>query len=401
MSKVKRMNGDKILIDGPINLVRMEGIFNGINKVIYLFMDKHNPVSEQSSCDSANSINIADYLVNSFKNLDKSDIVYDFYLEIFPTLLINNDEIYTKKKQIYIDQVSKLFYENIKFDKNGIVSSHFKNVRLHYIDIRDVLYLFFINTIIFAVEALDEPAYVDVYKYIIETVITVMLDFSEKNINIIKNRDFQNVIKEKIVREYNYDTEYFLRNPDLQKEYEKVFIYLTNKLINSYHHNDVKKLVNMYVDIIVKEWQVFYDKLLSYYNNIKHYNSSDYLDPAFRDRVKKELRIFFFDHIFSIIAKFVDLYFIRRFLDKDYITNAIVYSGAAHSVAIIYILEKIGFEITHCANCQSNIDKLNEIVKGVKNFPSEGSIHELLRYFEIYGEPVQCTDISNFPKDFQ
>ena len=39
-------------------------------------------------------------------------------------------------------------------------------------------------------------------------------------------------------------------------------------------------------------------------------------------------------------AMIVDIFFLRRFLDKDYITNAIVYTGSAHSIFYIYFLVK-------------------------------------------------------------
>lgn len=66
-------------INGPINVVRMEGIINDTKKVIYLFMDRHADIDKQTDCnDPDNSINIAEYFNQSFLKLDK-DKTYDFF----------------------------------------------------------------------------------------------------------------------------------------------------------------------------------------------------------------------------------------------------------------------------------------------------------------------------------
>lgn len=51
-------------INGPINVVRMEGEINNIHKVIYLFMDDHLDINKQTSCrgnDPKHSIDIQDF----------------------------------------------------------------------------------------------------------------------------------------------------------------------------------------------------------------------------------------------------------------------------------------------------------------------------------------------------
>ena len=50
----------------------------------------------------------------------------------------------------------------------------------------------------------------------------------------------------------------------------------------------------------------------------------------------------------EISSKIMDLYFVKQFLDKDYITNSISYTGIDHSVHVLYILVKyFNFNITH------------------------------------------------------
>lgn len=125
-----------------------------------------------------------------------------------------------------------------------------------------------------------------------------------------------------------------------------------------------------------------------------------FLDKEFRYILANELSRYR-DRIFSYISRLVDLYFIRRFLDKNYITNAISYTGASHSVSFIYMLIKLGFKITHCANCtMTNIDKLNQTIDSIENFPTEKSLFELLDIF-VKPDAIQCTNISDFPKNFE
>ena len=91
----------------------------------------------------------------------------------------------------------------------------------------------------------------------------------------------------------------------------------------------------------------------------------------------------------------MDLYFLRRFLDKDYIKNAILYCGARHSISIIYILVyHFKFKITHSTSNINNInnkiknnDYINVIYNGVQTLINNKNI-------------IQCSDISSFPKNF-
>ena len=102
---------------------------------------------------------------------------------------------------------------------------------------------------------------------------------------------------------------------------------------------------------------------------------------------------------FSITAHLVDIYFLRRFLDKDYITNGIVYAGAAHVAFFVNILiNEFNFSITHVSKSKTTnlIDletKIKEIKPIIQNFPK---ILDLLDVFQS----DQCSDISSFPKNF-
>ena len=54
------------------------------------------------------------------------------------------------------------------------------------------------------------------------------------------------------------------------------------------------------------------------------------------DRTEK----IFDEQFVEFFGRFTDIFFLRRFLDKEYITNAIVYAGALHINTYIDILIK-------------------------------------------------------------
>lgn len=66
-------------IDGPINVVRMSGYVNNIKKVIYLFMEKHNKLENQTDCQDDSSIDIINYLTQNFQNLNSGNTKVDFF----------------------------------------------------------------------------------------------------------------------------------------------------------------------------------------------------------------------------------------------------------------------------------------------------------------------------------
>ena len=88
----------------------------------------------------------------------------------------------------------------------------------------------------------------------------------------------------------------------------------------------------------------------------------------------------------------VDVYFLRRFLDKDYITNGLVYAGAFHTMMHIYILVKyFDFKVTSGSYLKYDVQKINSSIKQA-TMPSK--IGELFLPAELY----QCSNISFIPE---
>lgn len=410
----------KTKINGPINVVRMEGAVNGINKIIYLFMDEHVSLSKQSNCsDPKNSIDITKYFKTSFTNLNKNkNKTYDFFMETFPNTLayeLNelNELVEWNKpdsERIYIENLWKFFYENVKFDKEtNTLTSLFSNVRLHYIDIRDTLYLFLVDPLSFTLQQIKHIH--NLIAEMVKTSLTVLLDFMKYVKNILKTNKFDSLDKKRPIDKLDTDIVSFLLTPKIQKEYSDRFVYLLDKLLNDYDNDNIKKLIRMYIkNSLLVLWNQYIIDLTVLFDKIKDLKNEDYNDQIFVNQLKDELYTFY-RRIFAYISRFVDLYFLRRFLDKNYITNAIVYTGAAHSVSYIYILNNLGFKITHCAKSViTNINKLNKAIdviqinpdSKIKNLPTEETLFDLIDLF-IPPEKVsiQCTDMSDFPSNFE
>ena len=94
-------------------------------------------------------------------------------------------------------------------------------------------------------------------------------------------------------------------------------------------------------------------------------------------------------------SKITDLYFLRRFLDKKYIKNGVIYSGGYHSTNIILILVKLlNFKITNVS--YSKIKLLTELNNNVKEVNNNLDLYKIL--FPEY--LIQCSSMKGFPDMF-
>ncbi|XWV25425.1 hypothetical protein QJ856_gp0337 [Tupanvirus deep ocean] len=177
-------------------------------------------------------------------------------------------------------------------------------------------------------------------------------------------------------------------------------MYIFYKLLNDYRHSNVKTIINSYVqNFLLPLWKKYINDITIFYDEVKKITKQDLKDNNIVNELTEEIEMYG-KRIFSYIARTVDLYFLRRFLDKDYITNGIVYTGAAHSMSFIYVLNRNGFKITHCANClNQNINQLNADVSNIINFPFEETFFDMFDLF-VPANRKQCSDLSEFPLNF-
>ena len=384
---------EEILVNGPVNVLRLEGYIFGIHKIIYIFMDIHSHVTTQTQCQSFDSMDFSQYIVKMLKISNKNKI-FDIFTEISITEVGSPDHPFRGR---YIDEVNR--YVKREYNAGKKINS---NLRVHYIDIRDFLKRD-INNLIHDIH---------------NTIRTLCYGYlSRHDFNALVS--YFNSLKQNITTVNNYISG--IDNPaKMDQNKDKVINKFINKILYKYKHQEIKlhlselfknisesfasilSLIDESINLLEKSSEFILkspDKLfLLDYEDIEifTYGKDNFKFIKFRSDL--ELLIDQIDILsmfnFSLI---VDSFFLRRFLDKDYITNAIVYTGAAHSTVYIYFLVKyFNFTITNVSYSKINdLNELNQTIKQQTN--SFNDISEIL----LPGLLTQCINMTSFPTAFE
>ena len=387
-------------VSGPINTVRLEGQVGNINKVLYLFFDDHRDVSYQSECPDIRAIEFKNYLI---KNFDKTEQKIDFFMETYTIYGVFST--YTKyalqRKGNYLDTIRKFFQQNFNFDKetNKIhTSKEFPNVRLHYIDFRD---LFFYDILFDKLPSIRN--YFDTYCWNNRYIISQDIHFFQKELKYIDDRV-------NFLKQYIYSGKKFEGQKSPATE---LFDKIMNKVMNVYQNKDIHNKIKKYfknegVQIFEKyekesteffNYLNFLDKKIKKNPNDKLNDINGYGLNIYKvvDEYLPTIWKSIYDIrscIFDISVFIIDIFFLRRFLDKSYITNALIYTGAAHSCNYLYFLVKYcDFKITHTSYQKIPSEKLHNIIKESNNYT------ELIKYMSPQ-EFVQCSNLTGFPEQF-
>lgn len=424
------LNPNKKYVSGPVNVARLEGEVNGIKKVIYLFMDFHVEIPGQLECSNIHSKHINTFLMDNFMKLKDSDQMIDVFLEErieesidkdkFAGIYINDirGKQYTK---LYLLQVMTMFKKlfNYQSEVNKVLKTPLiGNLRIHYIDPRKI----------FRDERGTDMYMSDIQPMIIGNIYKID-DFSilrtKQYILSLKNRweYFENIIKECMetsskceVKSRIFET---VISPEIHNTY---FKYILNKMMHKYKHTNIKEILNKYLGtehkkilkkiVMLQELHDLFESLnkeyMSQYHIIKdpnyiiannfYYNSYNYTESELIDKFEKPL-IMLIQKIYGNINSdimYMDIFFLRRFLDKDYITKVISYTGARHSANYMKILiQDFDFKLTHIAESNDmSITELNEVIKKEKNLAKIESII----YPKVF---TQCSDLTDFPENFE
>jgi hypothetical protein len=390
-----------IYVNGPINSVRLEGTVNNIHKVIYLFMDYHIKPNHETKCSDIYAIDIDNYLVKTFSEMNDTKKKYDLFVEIYPTDLFEENDNYRNR---YIDKVAYVFKNIFKFDtaKNIIrENSSFKNLRLHYFDIRDYFFEDIYNNTM-NIERLAKNLLVSTMSNtdLIYNIIELLGDVRDhvQYILDIINDDNKNT-KTKIIQDKAVTNVQTLQ-------------YLINKIKSKYNHTSTKKLMNDLLKEISDNFKKLINNIdtkmkkfitiLNKFNNSEErlvnddgtysYGYSDYTLTNTATTIYNDVIHIFNDQFLEYFSRFTDIFFLRRFIDKDYITNCIIYAGERHcTFDIDFLVKRMGFKITHTSyNKYNDFKKLNTKVKS----SSDISLYLLPPYL------IQCSDLTSFPKNF-
>lgn len=400
----------EIFINGPINTIRVEGMVGTEKKILYLFCDFHEHINEQTKCPTIRNIDISNYLSEIFLNdaNDPNSDIKDFFLEIqnkyYTDTKLNID------KKIYIMQLFDFFIKSFKIDpkKNKVMMSDvFKKTRFHLLDIRD---FFFISN------------YPRNLKQNFNQHIKNKSTLNSQYLNLIKND--LNLIKKQTI--FFYDSlvngEKIQNQDVIEPSYENKYYKIVDKIRNKYSHPEIKIIINNIIENEVKSY--FRDALkiiediFIYINDFEEKNkntnldsfrtlslNNDKYDPYYYYPNSREIEIFIFDienYLSNLILVTInigtiitDIYFIRRYIDKNYVKKGIVYTGLAHSINYLYILVKyFDFKVTDADYLNKDIQNVEQEIK---------KINDPQRIGFIFTPPylLQCSNLSNFPSNFE
>lgn len=368
---VKNIFNENIFF-GPYNYVQLYGNINNINKNITIFMDVHLDINNQTRCDSFDSSDISQYLYQIIKKTTKT---LDFFLEIRKEQI---QQPQTDKKDIYIAELIEMFKTEFIIEKDEVrYSKSNREVRLHYLDIRDHLQFNYIlnllkKDIFPKINSIKNDNLTDSDKIIKLKQITQHIEKINKYIMKI----FEDKIDIKQHKSLSYDI--------------KSQQYYIDKIIHKYKHETAKKFIN---DILNKYLLQYFGEfqrifgIISYmlYDNRNIINMSKAPNLTNISSLCDDLH----KNIYELYALITDIYFLRRFLDKDYIQNVITYCGRNHALNYIYFLVKYcNFTITKIYN--SNGLTLDDIINKIKDTDDLNKVYNL---FLFVGEkPKQCVE---------
>ncbi len=383
----KNINKDIIILNGPVNYIKLSN--EKTKQSVWLFMDFHLNIDYQKKCDDYEAKDFYKYI---YKKLSETNELIDFFLEINPSEIKNNFS--ENKNSIYIEETRKIF-KKIYYEKYYSKENNKQNIRLHYIDIRDYSFFHDIWREMDSIFGLLRSYSLNNLDMVIEKISKVkdILVYINKIIQIIRTNE--NNFDEKKFYKIDYinikiDSEN--KNYSFNEIQEKGFTQLLYKIIVKYTNKENKKNINDYFDSnyldnsinLIKYLEKFIEKLHKINKRIQeeYYNMDLNIENIVLDKKLKlsGTRLYYgekrteydndYFYIYSTIEKidvvivklgcvFMDCFFLRRLIEKNYISKSIVYTGGYHSTVYTWFLIKYcGYKIDEYQYI--NIEKLDK-----------------------------------------
>jgi hypothetical protein len=179
------------------------------------------------------------------------------------------------------------------------------------------------------------------------------------------------------------------------------FEHLFYKIFHKYNNQKVKrKLISVLMDTcIYKIFTIISNckATLKNTNMVRKSVNLEYVGSTPSYAVGELLYQIYLD-VIKFGGMFIDIFMLRRFLDKSYITNGIYYCGNGHANNIVRCLLKyFDFTITHIANPNPEFN-LKEVCFILKK--SYYLTEDELKIF-MGGKSInQCSNVTNFPRYF-
>lgn len=359
-----------VYIDGPLNIITISN--KNMNKRMTIIADYHEDVEKETDCNRPDSIKLEQFIEYKLHDSMKKNKVVHIFIETLPS---NHTNGLDKDEMRYADKVIryllKTFHQPNVSEGITMRSNRFPNVTLHFVDIRNLI---FMNM---------DRYYIKIVKLM--TQIGITSNISPEIINEV--REAIKPIRGLVM--FTYKSMYELNDVssiELQRKFDimtdeqiKAVIamrLIVHKLSSSYKDKETKDKINKYIRGEFKEnfdkffalddeLTKFLDELEKNKNENKQWIDDDggiaYGKPYLQ--VKEELckldellyklnSSWFVD----ITSKMMDIYTIRMFLNKD-IESAIAFTGIEHSMFLLYFLVKFfDFDI-------DSVSLLNDITK--------------------------------------
>lgn len=341
-------------LNGPINIVKV----SNSTKTLYLFMDFHEEVENQSVCAENEAIDIDAFFSSHLKTASSP---IDFFLEVGSSTIkeykypsVSNDN--------YITSLQKWFSRNYH-------SGYYDKVRFHYMDIR---------------EHFDHLPLTD-FEFV-----SLISEF----------KDVMNDIVELLTKDIKYSKELTNKEKIKRKLVEKIRCKYNDKNLLKVVNNHISTSLVPFIKKSIKYVEKKEDQMIQYNNSLyfdkNHLNTKGY-GMDFKDYKKAQMKISIFSNKLFVcwldsVIVLTDLYFIRRFVDKNYINNAIIYAGSFHCLHIIHLLVKhLGFEVLNTNYSSVSIEELNNLIKKTGDNHSYKMVQWLLPK-ELY----QCSKLPDW-----
>jgi hypothetical protein len=357
------LDNKTIYIDGPMNIISVFNKQYDIN--ITAIADYHEDVSNQSRCKKNESYDLVGFIKYKLKKATTLDDTLHMFIETCPEnhTIHNNMPI---EKMRYADKVINFCVENFTmlYNSNEITktSSEYPNVILHFVDIRNVM---FIN--------------MDNY-FIKLTTLESKLTFSSLTNNKMLSEIEQVLTSINGMMKFTYDVFFnskYEKSEDLKEKYTKlstetdpnkelissiIIKIIIQKIKHSYNNIEIKNKMNQYINGELKtNFDLFfikYEEIIKLLKTLVDKNDKDKTNAQFQDgdggviygrpyinllndKCKLDVLLYEFNQLWfvELTSKIMDIYMLRIILNSN-VKYGLVFTGIEHTMFLIYFLVK-------------------------------------------------------------
>jgi hypothetical protein len=395
----------KVFVSGPVNVIRLEGQVGNVTKVVYLFFDYHFNHGERSECVNRQAIDLKSYVIENLENRTEDMPTIDVFLETYHSMSVTKTNFLIGKREKYIWDFGKYF--KVLFDNRNdteTINTLIERIRLHYIDIRDYIHVLYdTNKHYLGQISIHDPSLIPY--------LTKRCEIRREIIDLMKKTSYS-------YEKLSLPEDYALPNDEIPLDVvvDRLNNYF-DKIKYRYKHDDIRnKLWRRFQYVLYMQYDIIWraERMISFildarkkpvernlnttlltYNYSK--TSSDDDNRVLEKQWNKFADLDAYNGYSSVPDIWLmDLYAMRRLLDKDEITNAVIYTGGWHSTNYVKMLVRdFDFKITHASYTKErDMDKLNHYIKTSPEYVTDELINQDVSSIN------QCSDLTDFPKHF-